>query len=86
MLRNFINILSDDVIGTTSASILVGSIILIYLSLSGIKSSIYRYIPFAGINEFHAKHHKFHNVHFASVFSFWDVIFKTHSNSKNKEP
>ncbi len=41
LVGNFINILSDDVIGTTSASILVGSIILIYLSLSGIKSSIY---------------------------------------------
>ncbi len=82
-------------IGPFIAFIILGGVffetIIIYLIIrvlheldihSGIKSSIYRYIPFAGINEFHAKHHKFHNVHFASVFSFWDIIFKTHSNSK----
>ena len=46
---------------------------------SGLKSSIYRYFPFAGVNEYHALHHKHHVKHFASLFSFWDIIFKTHS-------
>ena len=46
---------------------------------SGIKSSIYKYFPFAGVNEYHALHHKYHINHFASLFSFWDIIFKTHS-------
>ena len=46
---------------------------------SGIKSSIYKYFPFAGVNEYHALHHKYHSNHFASLFSFWDIIFKTHS-------
>lgn len=46
---------------------------------SGIKSSSYRYFPFAGINEYHALHHKHHVKHFSSLFSFWDIIFNTHS-------
>ena len=46
---------------------------------SGIKSSMYKYFPFAGVNEYHALHHKYHSNHFSSLFSFWDIIFKTHS-------
>ena len=49
---------------------------------SGIKSSLYRHLPFAGINEYHAMHHKYQDVHFASVFSFWDRVFRTHHLSK----
>ena len=49
---------------------------------SGIKSSIYRYIPFVGINEHHSMHHKYRDVHFASVFSIWDYVFRTHHLSK----
>ena len=36
-----LNILSDDLIGVTSASILIGSIIIIYLGTGGFKSIIY---------------------------------------------
>ena len=45
---------------------------------SGIKSSFYKHIPFAGTNEHHAYHHKYFLVHFASIFSVWDRVFKTH--------
>ena len=49
---------------------------------SGIKSSLYRHLPFAGINEYHALHHKYQDVHFASVFSLWDWVFRTNYLSK----
>ncbi len=37
----FLSILSDNIIGAGSASLLLGSILIVYLSLSGIKSLIY---------------------------------------------
>jgi len=43
---------------------------------SGI-ASFYKKIPFAGTNEHHALHHKVYDIHYASVFSLWDKVFKT---------
>ena len=77
-------------IGSFIAFLILGGVslttILLFLTIrtlheldihSGIKSSFYKHMPFAGTNEHHAFHHRYFLVHFASIFSVWDKIFKT---------
>ena len=81
-------------IGSFMAFLILGGVslttILLFLTIrtlheldihSGIKSSFYKHIPFAGTNEHHAFHHRYYLVHFASIFSIWDKIFKTDIDS-----